>query len=459
MEGKATHERPPTITRRQAIVVGSAVLATPAVVKIDAKFNPLDPEPTALKQAPENNPQMTELTYTSMEAEPQMSIEQHLVNIYGDNMSEENYKTPEDKLQFMHKLHEVAKRLNPQNPNLVRQLAAAINFETGGSFSSSETNAATNATGLIQFMPDTAIDMGTNIENLSTMNPTEQLNYVEDFLRGQTQYRGVELDNISNLYMSILWPAGMKGPVDQVIFSKFSKHKDVVASYIANNGLDQNRDGSVEKAEATVALITAALDKGEKLENLLTPEEIEYYTPLLTLHEEIQKLNTEVKELHVNNQICKEIISANTKVIEDAKKGLYEYSIPGFGQGKTLQGVRITLDEVYKDYDFSSELSGLSSAFEIADVLKNHKEKFSELSLSQDVLLHYLPIGSIIVFNPNDTDSDAIQFDQGNGRVVIVRPNSEDGESLNGSDHESLLSEDLNQMPNGYRVFVPISPK
>jgi len=48
-------------------------------------------------------------------------------------------------------------------------LLAVMSFETGGSFSPSETNFI-GATGLIQFIPDTARGLGTSTAQLARMN-------------------------------------------------------------------------------------------------------------------------------------------------------------------------------------------------------------------------------------------------------------------------------------------------
>src|SRR3546814_21044933 len=61
-------------------------------------------------------------------------------------------------------------------------LMAVMSFETGGSFSPAQANnAGSGATGLIQFMPNTAAGLGTSAAALAQMSPVEQLQYVEPY--------------------------------------------------------------------------------------------------------------------------------------------------------------------------------------------------------------------------------------------------------------------------------------
>jgi hypothetical protein len=66
-------------------------------------------------------------------------------------------------------------------------------FETGGTFSPSQKNAAgSSVIGLIQFMSTTAKNLGTSTSELAKMTAVEQLNYVEKYLKqGEIkQFRG-----------------------------------------------------------------------------------------------------------------------------------------------------------------------------------------------------------------------------------------------------------------------------
>lgn len=136
---------------------------------------------------------------------------------------------------------ELAKKYNiPED-----YLYAVMGFETGGSFSPSERNKrGSGATGLIQFMPETARGLGTSTEKLAGMSRAEQLKYVDKYFEGNLP-KGASL---SDVYMSILMPAAVGKPDNTVLFGPGGI---VPNAYSQNSGLDLNGDGKVTKAEAS----------------------------------------------------------------------------------------------------------------------------------------------------------------------------------------------------------------
>ena len=147
---------------------------------------------------------------------------------------------------FKAELIEIAGRIEV-DPNY---LISAIAFETGETFSASIRN-RNGATGLIQFMPGTAIELGTTTDDLAAMTAEEQLNYVEKYFN---PYKN-RLETIEDVYMAILWPAAIGKANSWVLFSNPSAH------YNRNSGLDTNQDGVVTKEEAA-AMVKARLLKG-----------------------------------------------------------------------------------------------------------------------------------------------------------------------------------------------------
>ena len=99
------------------------------------------------------------------------------------------------------------------------------------------------ATGLIQFTPQTAANLGTSPKALAGMSRSEQLPFVDQYLGG-TKLSGVENPTFNDLYASVLWPAAVGKPDDTVLFSKGSE------AYRGNAPLDLNQDGDVTKGEA-----------------------------------------------------------------------------------------------------------------------------------------------------------------------------------------------------------------
>jgi hypothetical protein len=131
-------------------------------------------------------------------------------------------------------------------------LMAAMAFESGETFSASVKNAASGATGLIQFMPSTATSLRTSTSALAAMTPEDQLDYVEKYF---APYKN-KLNSLEDVYMAILWPAAIGQPNSFVLFSTPS------AAYNQNSGLDADNDGNVTKAEAA-ARVRDKLVKGQ----------------------------------------------------------------------------------------------------------------------------------------------------------------------------------------------------
>jgi len=131
-------------------------------------------------------------------------------------------------------------------------LMAAMAFESAETFSASVKNQTSGATGLIQFMPSTATNLGTSTTALAAMTPEDQLDYVEKYFAPNKN----KLSSLEDVYMAILWPAAIGKPNTFVLFSKPS------AAYNQNSGLDADNDGNVTKAEAA-AMVRAKLVKGQ----------------------------------------------------------------------------------------------------------------------------------------------------------------------------------------------------
>lgn len=128
-------------------------------------------------------------------------------------------------------LFDVAAR-NNWDPNA---LAAVIDLESGGD--PRALNPDTGATGLIQFMPDTARSMGTSVEALAELPADRQLAYVEAFLR--SNLAGRVLTDVGDYYLVTFMP-GRVGSPDSFVLAR--KGSDV---YRLNRGLDVDQDGTL----------------------------------------------------------------------------------------------------------------------------------------------------------------------------------------------------------------------
>jgi len=101
-------------------------------------------------------------------------------------------------------------------------------------------NPTTTATGLIQFMPKTARSLGTSVQELFNMSGTQQLPYVEKYLKGAGVKPGM---NIGDIYLAVFYPAAL-GKADDHVISTAGKQV-----YNQNKGLDASKDGVLTVAD------------------------------------------------------------------------------------------------------------------------------------------------------------------------------------------------------------------
>lgn len=132
-------------------------------------------------------------------------------------------------------------------------IMSCIAWESNETFSPAVKNmAGSGATGLIQFMPKTAIDLGTTVDRLAEMTAEDQLNYVFKYF---LPFKG-RLKNLGDLYMAILWPAGVGKPDSFQLWAKATRP----TTYRQNAGLDVNKDGAITRGEA----VSKVLEKRTK---------------------------------------------------------------------------------------------------------------------------------------------------------------------------------------------------
>ncbi len=131
----------------------------------------------------------------------------------------------------------MAKELN-FNP---QALIGVIYSESGGN--PQAVNPHGGATGLIQFMPKTAVGLGTTTTALARMNAEQQLVYVKKYIENAKRSAGYsKSDKLSSgeLYALIFMPAKAKKGVLCNVGTK---------AYSQNKGLDLNRDGIITTKE------------------------------------------------------------------------------------------------------------------------------------------------------------------------------------------------------------------
>ena len=136
-------------------------------------------------------------------------------------------------------------------------LMSCIAFESAYSFSPSIKNmAGSGATGLIQFMPSTALGLGTTCKLLSKMSDIEQLDFVAAYFRPYAK----NIHTIDDMYMAILMPKYIHAKSNTPIM------EDPTITYRQNLGLDANKDGQITKGEAA-SKVRDAYENGKKAGN------------------------------------------------------------------------------------------------------------------------------------------------------------------------------------------------
>lgn len=137
---------------------------------------------------------------------------------------------------FISKVKEVSNRLSI-NPNWLMQV---MKSESG--LSPSRQNPIGGATGLIQFMPSTAANLGTTTWQLKQMTGVQQLEYVYKYFK---PFKG-KIRSYYDLYLVTFFPAAIGKP-DSWVFES----KNLSASSIAkqNPGININKDNKITIAE------------------------------------------------------------------------------------------------------------------------------------------------------------------------------------------------------------------
>jgi hypothetical protein len=117
----------------------------------------------------------------------------------------------------------------------VNAIAAVIKIESGGK--PAAVNPLSGATGLIQFMPQTAKTLGTTVEALRKMSALEQLDFVERYF--EQAFGGSVPSAVGDYYVAVFMPAYLGRADSDVIARKGEK------VYDQNAGLDLDRNGEL----------------------------------------------------------------------------------------------------------------------------------------------------------------------------------------------------------------------
>ena len=132
---------------------------------------------------------------------------------------------------FIAKVQTVATAINA---NYIDLLACMAN-ETGATFDPGLVNGI-GATGLIQFMPTTAIGLGTSTATLKTLSRVDQLDWVLKFFQYMRLNAKAPTPKLQDLYLCIYWPAAVGKPDSFIVNPAGSKQATQNKSLQASDG-------------------------------------------------------------------------------------------------------------------------------------------------------------------------------------------------------------------------------
>lgn len=150
-------------------------------------------------------------------------------------------KIKENKKEFLIKVFEICDLLKIP---VADWLMFVFWFETAHTFDHRIQNKATKATGLLQFMPKTAISLGTTVDELKEMTNVEQLEYVYLYLKPYAN----RIHSFVDLYLAVFYPVAIGKP------DSFTITADIISKQ--NPIFDTNRDLDITKAEIKQVLFS-----------------------------------------------------------------------------------------------------------------------------------------------------------------------------------------------------------
>jgi hypothetical protein len=146
------------------------------------------------------------------------------------------YLVKSNQAAFLAKVAEVSSKLGIQADWLmiVMKMESGINPQA--------INTTGGATGLIQFMPSTAVGLGTSTAALYNMSNVEQMDWVYKYFK---PYAG-RLLSVTDLYMVTFFPVALGKP-DNYVLQTSSLHADTIARQ--NPVFDLNKDQAITVGE------------------------------------------------------------------------------------------------------------------------------------------------------------------------------------------------------------------
>lgn len=139
---------------------------------------------------------------------------------------------------FNKKLEKIADQLNVKSSDLIAIMKQESRVDPKA------VNPYSGASGLIQFMPATARNLGTTVEDIRQMSAVEQLDYVYKYFK----MVGVGNGSLGDLYMAVFMPKYV-GASDNTVLGASGAAGFSGKVYAQNKSLDRNRDGRITVAD------------------------------------------------------------------------------------------------------------------------------------------------------------------------------------------------------------------
>jgi len=151
-------------------------------------------------------------------------------------------KIKENTSTFLTKVEEISRLLGIK-PDWLMQV-----MKQESSLNHRAVNSLSGATGLIQFMPRTAISLGTTTQALLSMTNVQQLDYVYKYLLPyKSKYK-----SFVDVYLTVFFPAAIGKPDNTVLQAK-NLSAGTVARF--NQGYDLNKDMQLTVGEIKAAIL------------------------------------------------------------------------------------------------------------------------------------------------------------------------------------------------------------
>jgi hypothetical protein len=188
-------------------------------------------------------------------------------------------------------------------------------------------NSVSNATGLIQFMPTTAISLGTSVEKLKLMTNVEQLDYVYKYYN-LWKTGGAEYKEPYHLFLTTFYPVALlKNYVSDKNYKFGSEKSDTYAKTVAtqNKGFDLDNDGYITtkdyKTYHNLLFAKYGLEVGAKkyVKGLIIVTSVSSLIAVTYFLNKKYKFLPELKQLKINKSWQQQNVKQEKKQLQNQK--------------------------------------------------------------------------------------------------------------------------------------------